>query len=133
MAAQIMATTLERIATKDAGEKPAREPLSVLQLAEELDSVASERRRAKMDRTNSYDWKRRFQLYGLTGLRDLQPVRRKHPSTTPRDVEEQILTLPGEHPSWGSVHLSSQLTLQGVSVSVCFPCRNTAGSLNSAF
>ncbi|MCU0635776.1 MAG: helix-turn-helix domain-containing protein, partial [Gemmatimonadaceae bacterium] len=112
-----MATTLERITTKDAGEKLARQRLSVLPLAEELGSVASACRRAKMDRTSFYEWKRRFQRYGLTGLKDLPPVHRTHPLTTPSEVVEQILTLSGEHPTWGCVHLSDQLKLQGVSVS----------------
>lgn len=68
-----------RITTKDPAEKVARQRLSVLQLAEELGSVAHACRRAKMDRTSFYEWKRRFQLYGLAGLKDLPPVHRTHP------------------------------------------------------
>jgi transposase InsO family protein len=112
-----MATTLERITTKDVGEKLARQRLSVLQLAEELGSVASACRRAKMDRTSFYEWKRRFQLYGLTGLKDLPPVHRTHPLTTPPEVIERMLALSAANPTWGCVHLSDQLKLAGITLS----------------
>lgn len=106
-----------RITTKDPAQKIARQRLSVLQLADELGSVAHACRRAKMDRTSFYEWKRRFQLYGLAGLKDLPPVHRTHPQTTPPEVVAHLLTLSAQHPTWGCVRLSDQLKLEGVRVS----------------
>ena len=53
----------------DAPEKVARQRLSVLELAEQLGNAAEACRRRGMDRTSFYEWKRRFQLEGLAGLK----------------------------------------------------------------
>ena len=67
----------------DAPEKVARQRLSVLELAEQLGNAAEACRRRGMDRTSFYEWKRRFQLEGLAGLKDLPPIHKSHPQTTP--------------------------------------------------
>lgn len=106
-----------RIVTKDPAEKLARQRLSVLQLAQALGSVSAACRRSGMDRTSFYDWKRRFQTQGLDGLRDLPPVHKTHPMTTPAEVVERGLALSAANPAWGCVRLSDQLELEGVRVS----------------
>ena len=58
----------------DAPEKVARQRLSVLELAEQLGNAAEACRRRGMDRTSFYEWKRRFQLEGFAGLKDLPPI-----------------------------------------------------------
>ena len=106
-----------RMVTKDAAEKVARQRMSVLQMAQALGSVSAACRRSGMDRTSFYDWKRRFQTQGLEGLKDLPPVHRTHPMTTPPEVVEQVLTLSRDNPAWGCVRLSDQLQLEGIRVS----------------
>lgn len=46
-----------------------------------------------MDRTSFYEWERRFQTHGLKGLKDLPPVVKNHPQTTPEAARERILAL----------------------------------------
>lgn len=101
----------------NAQEKVARQRLSVLQLAEALGNVSVACRQRGMTRTQFYDYKRRFELQGLEGLKDLPPIHKSHPQTTPPEVVEQILALSLAHPAWGCVRLSERLKLDGVSVS----------------
>jgi Homeodomain-like domain len=98
-------------------ERMARQRLSVLQLAEALDNVSAACRQRGMTRTQFYDYTRRFELRGLEGLKDLPPIHKSHPQTTPPEVVEQILALSLVHPAWGCVRLSERLKLDGVSVS----------------
>lgn len=70
-----------------------------------------------MTRTQFYDYKRRFELQGLEGLKDLPPVHKSHPQTTPPEVVEQILARSLAHPAWGCVRLSERLTFDGISLS----------------
>ena len=56
-------------------------------------------------------------MQGLEGLKDLPPIHKSHPQTTPPEVVECILALSLAHPAWGCVRLSEHLKLDGVSVS----------------
>ena len=100
-----------------AEKKVVRQRLSALQLAESLGNVTEACRRRGMSRTQFYEYKRRFQTHGLEGLKDLPPIHKSHPQTTPPKVVEQILEMSLKHPMWGCVRLSDQLKLKGVSVS----------------
>jgi len=91
--------------------------LSVLQLAQTLGSVSEACRQRGMTRTQFYDYKRRFELQGIEGLKDLPPIHKTHPQTTPEAVVEQILALSLAHPAWGCVRLSAHLKLAGIAVS----------------
>ena len=81
--AEAATATRERITDKDPAIKLARKRLSVLELAQELGSVSKACKQAGMNRTSFYEWKRRFQTHGLEGLKDLPPVHKSHPQTTP--------------------------------------------------
>lgn len=100
-----------------AEEKVARQRMSVLDLAESLGNVSEACRRRGMHRSQFYEFKRRFQTHGLEGLKDLPPIPKSHPMTTPEGVVAQILEMSLAHPAWGCVRLSNQLKLAGVSVS----------------
>jgi transposase InsO family protein len=101
----------------NAEEKIARQRLSVLQLAEALENVSAACRQRGMTRTQFYEYKRRFELQGVEGLKDLPPIHKTHPQTTPAEVVEQILALSLKHPAWGCVRLSAHLKLDGISIS----------------
>ncbi len=73
----------------------------MLELARELGNVAAACQRRGMDRTSFYEWKRRFQTHGFEGLKDLRPIHKSHPQTTPPEIVEKIKVLALEHPSWG--------------------------------
>ena len=70
-----------------------------------------------MDRTSYYEWKRRFQTHGLEGLKDLPPVVKNHPQTTPEATVQRILALALEQPTRGCNYLSALLAKEGISVS----------------
>jgi hypothetical protein len=98
-------------------ERIARHRLSVLELAEALQSVSAACRQRGMTRTQFYDYRRRFELQGLEGLKDLPPIHKSHPQTTPPETVERILALSLAHPAWGCCRLEAHLKLDGVSVS----------------
>ena len=97
--------------------KIAKQRLSALQLAEALGNVSEACRRRGISRSQFYEYKRRFQMHGLEGLKDLPPIHKSHPQTTPPEVVEKILKLSLANPMWGCVRLSDQLKLMGISVS----------------
>jgi len=97
--------------------KVARQRLSVLELARELGNVAEACRQRGMDRTSFYEWKRRFQSQGFDGLKDLPPIHKSHPQTTPLEVVEKIRALALAHPAYGCNRHEAMLALEGVRVS----------------
>ena len=101
----------------DAPEKVARQRLSVLELAEQLGNAAGACRRRGMHRTSFYEWKRRFQLEGFAGLKDLPPIHKSHPQTTPVEVSDRILALALDHPAYGCNRIEAMLMLEGKRVS----------------
>ena len=102
---------------RDAGTKMAQSRLSVLELAKELGNVAEACRQRGLDRTSFYEWKRRFQTQGFDGLKDLPPIHKSHPQTTPEPVVERIKALALEHPAYGCNRHEATLALEGVRVS----------------
>ena len=110
-------STVRKSRSRDAATKVAEHRLSVLELARELGNVAEACRRRGMDRTSFYEWKRRFQTHGFEGLKDLPPIHKSHPQTTPPETVEKIKALALEHPSWGCNRLEALLRLEGIGVS----------------
>jgi len=56
--------------------------------------------------------------HGIEGLKDLPPVHKNHPMTTPEEVQQKIVALSLSHPAWGCNRVSDQLKkLEGISVS----------------
>src|SRR3712207_4873678 len=112
-----MAQAARRVTAKDPEEKLAHRRLTVLELAERLGNVAEACRRGGIDRTSFYDWKRRFQTHGLDGLKDLPPIAKSHPMTTPPEVVARIGELALQHPAHGCNKLEALLALEGRRVS----------------
>jgi transposase InsO family protein len=107
----------KRVVAKDPREKLAHRRMTVLELAERLGNVSEACRRGGIDRTSFYDWKRRFQLHGLDGLKGLPPVPKSHPMTPPPEVVDRLLALALEHPAYGCNRLEALLALEGRRVS----------------
>ena len=112
-----MAQAARRLTAKDTNEKLAHRRLTVLELAERLGNVAEACRRGGIDRTSFYDWRRRFQTHGLDGLKDLPPIAKSHPMTTPPEVEARIEELALAHPAYGCNRIEALLALEGRRVS----------------
>lgn len=93
---------------RDAASKLAEHRLSVLELARELGNVAEACRQRGLDRTSFYEWKRRLrtdsldQTHGFEGLKDLPPIHKSHPQTTPPETVARIKELAPEHPAYGT-------------------------------
>lgn len=100
-----------------AEQKLAYQRLSVLELAQALGNVSEACRQRGMTRTQFYEYKKRFQEHGMEGLKDLPPIPKSHPFTTPPEVAEKVIELSLQRPTWGCVKLSDLLKLQGVNVS----------------
>jgi transposase InsO family protein/transposase-like protein len=106
-------------------KKPAEEPalkvayerLRVLQLAEELGNVSDACRQAEMDRTSFYEWRRRYREHGLEGLKDLPPVHKSHPQTTPQQVVQRLISVALEHPDWGCATMADFLEKENLEIS----------------
>jgi transposase len=95
----------------------AQQRLSVLELARELGSVAEACRQRGMGRSSFYEWKRRFQTQGCDGLKDLPPIHKSHPQTTPPETVEKIRVLALKHPACGCNRHEAMLALEGIRVS----------------
>ncbi len=65
--------------------RAAHHKLSVLQLAEALGNVSEACRQRGVSRTQVYEYKRRFQTHGMEGVKDLPPVPKSNPLTTPQE------------------------------------------------
>lgn len=101
----------------NATDKVALHKLSVLELAQSLGNVTEACRQRGVSRTQFYEYKRRFQTHGIEGLKDLPPIHKTHPFTTPPETVKRILALSLEHPGWGCIKLSSMLKLEEINVS----------------
>lgn len=101
----------------DAELRVAHQKLSVLQLAESLRNVSEACRQRGVSRTQFYEYKRRFQTHGIEGLKDLPPIPKSNPLTTPPEQVEKILALSLEHPTWGCNKLCDSLALEGIKIS----------------
>ena len=110
-------TTATAARPRGADTKLARSRLSVLELAKELGNVAEACRQRGLDRTSFYEWKRRFQTQGFEGLKDLPPIHKSHPQTTPPETVERIKALALEHPAYGCNRLEAMLALEGTRLS----------------
>ena len=101
----------------EAEMRVAHHKLSVLQLAEALGNVSEACRQRGVSRTQFYEYKRRFQTHGIEGLKDLPPIPKSNPLTTPPEHVERILAISLEHPTWGCNRLCDILALEGIKIS----------------
>ena len=95
-----------------AEQKLARGRLSVLELAEALGNVSEACRRRGVSRTQFYEYKRRFQTHGIEGLKDLPPVHKSYPMSTPEEVQQRIVQMSLSHPAWGCNRITCERSVQ---------------------
>ena len=79
--------------TEAEAEEQAHRRLCVLELADTLGNVSAACRQYHISRTEFYRWKRRYQEWGLAGLKDRPPIPKTHPQTISPAVVAQILAL----------------------------------------
>ena len=112
-----MAQAARKVTAKDPNDKLAFRRMTVLELAERLGNVTEACRRGGIDWTSFHDWKRRFQLEGLDGLKDVPPIAKSHPMATAPEVVARIEQLALTHPAYGCNRIEALLALEGRRVS----------------
>lgn len=94
-----------------------RRKLSLLQLAEELHNVSRACRIMGYHRDTFYEIRRVFQVGGIAALiEQRRGPRNPHPNRVAPEIEEQVIALSLEHPTWGCQRISDELRLRGVLV-----------------
>jgi hypothetical protein len=81
--------------------------LAVLALAEELGSVTEACRRAGISRSRFYELKQAFPSHGVAGLAPSKPRTPRMPNQTPGDLEQGILNLTLQFPTYSYARISS--------------------------
>lgn len=96
--------------------RPVQSRLAVLALAEELGSVTEACRRAGISRSRFYEIKRAFQSHGAAGLAPSPRRTPRMPNQTPGDLEQSILSLTLQFPTYSYARISKKLRHSGVKV-----------------
>ncbi len=99
-------------------EKNARRKLSLLQLAVELKNISKACRIMGYSRTQFYEIRRRYLMFGSKALLDQPPgAKERHPRRIPEELEKRIIEVSLENPSYGAPRIAGLLRLQGAFVS----------------
>jgi len=101
----------------EAMKKVIRHKMSVLELAETLGNITEACRRRDVSRTQFYEWKRRYQTHVMEGLKDLPPIPKHHPFSTPKKTIDRIISLSLSNPSRGCNYIEHLLQHEGTYVS----------------
>jgi transposase InsO family protein len=98
-------------------KKIARRKLSLLELAQDLGNVSKACKVMGYSRQQFYEIRRNFQTFGSDGLLDrMAGARSPHPNRVSPELEEAVLAYSLEFPTRGSVRMSHDLRLQGLTV-----------------
>jgi len=96
-----------------------RRKLSLLHLAQELQSVAKACRIMGYHRDTFYEVRRAFQVGGVAALvEQRRGPRGPHPNRVSEEIETKILAYALEHPTHGAQRVANELRLQNVNVGV---------------
>ena len=92
--------------------------LSLLQLAEELGNISKAADLMGYHRDTFYEVRRAFQVGGVAALvEEKRGPRNPHPNRVAAEVEEQILALSLERPTYGAQRIANELRLRDFQVS----------------
>lgn len=91
--------------------------LGVLALAQELDNIRLACKRAGISKSQYYEIKAAYQKYGAEGLAPRPRRRPRMPNQTPPELEQRILQMTEQFPTYSYLRISQQLRLIGVGVS----------------
>jgi transposase InsO family protein len=80
-----------------------------------------------ISRGTGYKWIGRYEAVGLEGLRDLSRAPHHHPNEISQEIEEQVIAVRADHPSWGAPKIHSKL--QSVLGAEKVPAESTIGAI----
>ena len=105
-------------ATKQNTTESAKRKLSLIRLAEELGNVSKACEITGYSRQAFYDIRRAFQVGGMAAfVEKKRGPKNPHPNRVAKEIEEKILTLCLERPTWGAQRIANELCLMEVNVS----------------
>ena len=84
-------------------------------------------RRYEISRETGYKWVKRSRAEGEQGLEDRSRAPQCHPNQTSQEIEQQVLRLRYQHPSWGPRKLKQKLSEN--QPRVAWPAASTMGEL----
>lgn len=90
-------------------------------------SVAEAARRCGISRPTAYRWLARFKEEGEAGLKDRSRAPRVIPHKTPEAIEEQVLQVRRQYPTWGPKKIRGWLTRREPSMD--WPAASTMGEI----
>ena len=91
--------------------------LKLLEFAEALGNISEACRKMGISRSQFYEYKQRYQAQGIEGLKDLPPIHKSHPQTTPPAVVKQVMAWVFKQPTWGCEKISLKLKQAGIRLS----------------
>ena len=83
--------------------------LSLLKLAQFINNISKACRDSFVSRTTFYEYKHRFETYGLSGLEDKPKKVPKMPNETKKEIVEKVLELSRRYPSYGASRIACEL------------------------
>ncbi len=105
-------------ATKQNTTESAKRKLSLIRLAEELGNVSKACEITGYSRQSFYDIRRAFQVGGMAAfVEKKRGPKNPHPNRVAKEIEEKILALCLERPTWGAQRIANELRLMDVNVS----------------
>ena len=66
-----------------------------------------------VSRTTGYYWKKRYERYGKSGLKNRSRRPHNSPNQTPAEIESLCIEVQKQHPTWGGVKIHRHLSNQG--------------------
>jgi|JI10StandDraft_1071094.scaffolds.fasta_scaffold119141_2 putative transposase len=80
-----------------------------------------------ISRETGYTWKRRFEEQGVVGLADRPPLAHHHPNATAKAVEDRVVAVRKQHPTWGPKKVQAWLLANEPELQV--PAASTVGDI----
>ncbi len=91
--------------------------ISILQLAEKLESISEACKVAGIARSSFYEIKKAFEQAGREGLKPKPKRRPRMPNEYSQEIVDKILGMTRKFPSYSCVRIAGQLQLENISVS----------------
>jgi len=80
-----------------------------------------------VSRVTGYKWLERYETGGLEGLRDLSRAPHCHPNEVPDEMEELVIALREQHPSWGAPKIRERIERDHAQLAL--PAESTIGAI----